>query len=151
MPPGLNPFTAVPAAPGPMLSWIEFSKGTLQCGLEDRLVRLVTIRVSQIKGCAASIDTHTAAARELGETEQRLYLLDAWRVSPLYSERECAALGWTEALTRLSETHAPEDDYLALREQFTGEERVNLTLLIIAINGWNCFRAVHPAAQRKPA
>jgi AhpD family alkylhydroperoxidase len=81
MTPRLNPFAAVPAAPGPMSSCSEFSKGTLQCGLEDSLARFVTIRASQIDGCAASIDTHTAAARELRETEQRLYVLDAWRVS----------------------------------------------------------------------
>jgi alkylhydroperoxidase family enzyme len=96
---------------------------------------------------------HTADARKHGETEERLYLLDAWRESPLYSERERAALAWTEALTLVSETHAPDDVYHAVQAQFTEEEQVTLTLLIVAINGWNRiqvgFRAVHPVAQRQ--
>jgi alkylhydroperoxidase family enzyme len=98
---------------------------------------------------------HTAEARRKGESEARLYLLDAWRESPLYSERERAALGWTEALTLVSQTHAPEDVYQALQAQFTEEEQVTLTLLIVAINGWNRiqvgFRAVHPVGQRQAA
>jgi alkylhydroperoxidase family enzyme len=98
---------------------------------------------------------HSAATRKQGETEERLYLLDAWRESPLYSDRERAALGWTEALTRLSETHAPDDVYQALQAQFNEEEQVKLTLLIIAINGWNRiqvgFRASHPVNKSKAA
>jgi alkylhydroperoxidase family enzyme len=98
---------------------------------------------------------HTADARKQGETEERLYLLDAWRESPLYSARERAALAWTEALTLLSETHAPDDVYRALQANFTEEEQVALTLLIVAINGWNRiqvgFRAVHPVQQRQAA
>ena len=98
---------------------------------------------------------HTADARKHGETEERLYLLDAWRESPLYSERERAALAWTEALTLLSETHAPDDVYRALQAPFTKEEQVALTLLIVAINGWNRiqvgFRGVHPVKQRQAA
>jgi alkylhydroperoxidase family enzyme len=89
------------------------------------------------------------------ETEERLYLLDAWRESPLYSERERAALGWTEALTLVSETRAPDDAYGALQAQFTEEEQVTLTLLIVAINGWNRiqvgFRGVHPVGKRQAA
>ena len=100
-------------------------------------MELVKIRASQINGCAVCLHMHTAAARKNGETEARLYLLDAWRDSPLYSERERAALGWTEALTLLHSTHAPDNVYETLRAQFTEEEQVKLTLLIVAINGWN--------------
>jgi alkylhydroperoxidase family enzyme len=98
---------------------------------------------------------HTAAARKHGETEERLYLLDAWRESPLYSERERAALAWTEALTLVSVTHAPDDVYRDVQAQFTEQEQVTLTLMIVAINGWNRiqvgFRAVHPVQQRQAA
>jgi alkylhydroperoxidase family enzyme len=98
---------------------------------------------------------HTAAARKRGESEERLYLLDAWRESPLYSARERAALAWTEALTLVSETHAPDEVYQALQAQFTPEEQVTLTLLIVTINGWNRiqvgFRAVHPVKKREAA
>jgi alkylhydroperoxidase family enzyme len=98
---------------------------------------------------------HTADARKHGETEERLYLLDAWRESPLYSERERAALAWTEALTLVSQSHAPDDVYDALRAQFTEDEQVTLTLLIVAINGWNRiqvgFRGIHPVEGRKAA
>jgi AhpD family alkylhydroperoxidase len=118
-------------------------------------MELVKIRASQINGCAFCLHMHTADARKHGETEQRLYLLYAWRESPLYSERERAALGWTEALTLLSQTHAPDDAYQALRAHFTAEEQVTLTLLIVAINGWNRiqvgFRVVHPFEQRQAA
>jgi alkylhydroperoxidase family enzyme len=98
---------------------------------------------------------HTAGARNRGETEQRLYLLDAWRESPLYSERERAALAWTETLTLLPETRAPDDVYGAFKAQFSEEEQVTLTLLIVAVNGWNRiqvgFRAVHPLEERRAA
>jgi AhpD family alkylhydroperoxidase len=145
-----NPFTAVRAAPGPMLSCIEFSKGALQCGLEDSLAQFVTIRVSQINRCAASIDTHDAA-RELGETSN-VYICSTLG-APHHSIAN--ALRWAEALTRLSETHAPDDAYRALCDQFTNEERANLTLLNVAICNWNCiqldFRALHPATQRRAA
>src|SRR5215470_5822359 len=97
----LNPFGAAPAL---MQSWLEFGKGLLQNGLEESLMELVKIRASQINGCAVCLQMHTAAARKAGETEERLYLLDAWRESPHFTERERAALAWTEALTRLSET-----------------------------------------------
>jgi AhpD family alkylhydroperoxidase len=104
MTPRLNPFAAAPAL---MKSWQDFSKNILQCGLEDNLRELVEIRASQINGCAVCLHMHTAAARNRGETEERLYLLDAWRESPLYSERERAALAWTEALTLVSEAMRP--------------------------------------------
>jgi AhpD family alkylhydroperoxidase len=152
MTPRLNPFAAAPA---PMQAWLEFGKGILESGLEDSLMELVKIRASQINGCAFCLHMHTFEARQKGETEERLYLLDAWRESPLYSERERAALAWTEALTMVAETHAPDDAYEALRAQFTEEEQVRLTLLIVAINGWNRiqvgFRGVHPVARRQAA
>jgi AhpD family alkylhydroperoxidase len=152
MTPRLNPFAAAPA---PMRSWLDFGNGILESGLEDSLMELVKIRASQINGCAFCLHMHTATARKHGETEERLYLLDAWRESPLYSGRERAALGWTEALTLVSETHAPDEAYRAVKEQFTEEEQVTLTLLIVAINGWNRiqigFRAVHPVGERQAA
>jgi AhpD family alkylhydroperoxidase len=150
--PRLNPFAA---APKPMKAWLDFSQGILQCGLEESLMELVKIRASQINGCAHCLHMHTAAARNRGETEERLYLLDAWRESPLYNERERAALAWTEALTLVSETHAPDADYQDVQAQFTPEEQVALTLLIVTINGWNRvqvgFRATHPVAKREAA
>jgi AhpD family alkylhydroperoxidase len=152
MTPRLNAFAA---APTPMKAWLDFSQGLKQSGLEESLMGLVVIRASQINGCAFCLDMHTAEARKHGETEQRLYLTDAWRDSPLYSERERAALAWTEALTLLPETRAPDDVYQALKAQFSDEEQVKLTLLIVAINGWNRiqvgFRAVHPIEQRRAA
>jgi len=152
MTPRLNPFSAAPA---PMQSWLEFSQGIQRLGLEESLMELVKIRASQINGCAFCLNMHTAAARKQGETEQRLYLLDAWRDSPLYSERERAALARTEALTSLPESRAPDDVYRAVQAQFSPEEQVALTLLIVAINGWNRiqvgFRAVHPLEERRAA
>jgi AhpD family alkylhydroperoxidase len=152
MKPRLNPFAASTA---PMQSWFAFGKEVLQCGLEGSLMELVKIRASQINGCAFCLHMHTAEARKQGETEERLYLLDAWRESPLYSERERAALAWTEALTLLPQTRASDDIYRAVQAQFSEEELVTLTLLIVAINGWNRiqvgFRAVHPVAERRAA
>jgi AhpD family alkylhydroperoxidase len=148
----LNPFAAAPAALKP---WFEFGKHTLESGLEHSLMELVKIRASQMNGCAFCLHMHTADARKYGETEERIYLLDAWRESPLYTDRERAALGWTEALTLVAETHAPDYAYQALQTQFTEEEQVKLTLLIVAINGWNRiqigFRGVHPVAERQVA
>jgi len=152
MTPRLNAFAAAPA---PMKSWLHFSRGLHECGLEANLMDLVVTRASQINGCAFCLDMHTADARKRGETEQRLYLLDAWRDSPLYSDRERAALAWTEALTLLPQTRAPDDVYEGLKAQFNEDEQVKLTLLIVAINGWNRiqvgFRAVHPVDERRAA
>jgi AhpD family alkylhydroperoxidase len=152
MTPRLNAFAAAPA---PMKSWLEFSQGLKRSGLEESLMDLVLTRASQINGCAFCLDMHTIAARKRVETEQRLYLLDAWRDSPLYSDRERAALAWTEVLTLLPQTRAPDDVYQALKAEFSEEEQVKLTLLIVAINGWNRiqvgFRAVHPIEQRQAA
>jgi len=124
----------------------------LASGLEKSLIELVKTRASQINGCAYCIYVHTADARKQGETEERLYLLNAWRESPLYTDRERAALAWTEALTLIAETHAPDDLYEDVRAQFSESETVNLTTLIGTINAWNriaiSFRAVHPVKAK---
>ncbi|MBS0644523.1 MAG: carboxymuconolactone decarboxylase family protein [Proteobacteria bacterium] len=125
------------------------------CGLESSLMKLVKMRASQINGCAFCLDMHSREAREAGETEQRLYLLSAWRDSPLYTDRERAALAWTECLTRVSTDGAPDDIYAALQAQFVPEEIANLTALIGQINTWNrlCvgLRVEHPVATRAAA
>ena len=129
----LDPFAA---APEPMKNWHRASLA-IAASLEPSLVALVEIRASQINGCANCLNMHTVFARENGETEQRIYLLSAWREAPCYTDRERAALGWTEALTRLSEGHGQAGAYQALKAQFTEEEQVKLTLMINIINGWN--------------
>ena len=106
-------------------------------GLERSLLELVKMRASQINGCAYCLDMHTKDARAAGETEQRLYLLDAWREAPFYSARERAALEWTEALTVVHEDRVPDAAFAAVREQFSEEEVVSLSLAVVAINGWN--------------
>jgi AhpD family alkylhydroperoxidase len=106
-------------------------------GLEHSLLYLMKMRASQINGCGYCIDMHSKDARLEGETEQRLYLLDAWREAPIYSPRERAALAWTEAVTLLKGGHIPDEVYTQLREQFKEEEIVYLTLAVVAINGWN--------------
>ena len=106
-------------------------------GLEEPLVHLIKMRASQINGCAYCLDMHSKDARALGETEQRLYLLDAWRETDFYSPRERAALAWTESLTRISETHAPDAAYEELLAHFSEKEIADLTVAIVAINGWN--------------
>ena len=123
-------------APELMKKWAATSVAAAS-SLEQTLIHLVEIRASQINACANCINMHTVEAREQGETEQRIYLLAAWREAPCYTDRERAALGWTEALTRLSEGHALDDAYDTLKAHFTEEEQVKLTLLINIINGWN--------------
>jgi len=108
-----------------------------RCGLERSLTELVKLRASQINGCAYCIDMHTKDARAAGETEQRLYLLDAWRESPFYSPRERAALAWTESVTRVSETHVPDEVYDEARQRFSEKELVDLNWVVVAINAWN--------------
>ncbi|MBV9978574.1 carboxymuconolactone decarboxylase family protein [Bradyrhizobium sp.] len=121
-------------------------------GLEQSLIELVKTRASQINGCAYCINMHTSDARKHGETEQRLYLLNAWREAPAYSERERAALAWTEAVTLIADTHAPDDLYQDVRKHFSDAETVNLTMLIATINAWNrlaiSFRAVPPVRAK---
>ncbi len=106
-------------------------------GLEPDLLELVRLRASQINGCAFCIDMHTKNARSHGESEQRLYGVTAWRETPFYSERERAALAWTEAVTRISEGHVPDEVYDQAKQQFSEKELVDLTFAIIAINSWN--------------
>lgn len=119
--------------------------------LEPTLKELVRLRASQINGCAFCIHMHSTDLRKAGESEMRLYMLPAWRESSLYSERERAALGWTEALTRLAETGAPDADYDPVQAHFSEAEQVQLTLLIGAINVWNRlqvgFRSPHPVER----
>jgi AhpD family alkylhydroperoxidase len=108
-----------------------------ESGLEHNLLTLVKMRASQINGCAYCLDMHSKDARAAGETEQRLYMLNAWREAPLYSARERAALEWTEALTFLRDEHVPDAVFNAVREHFSEEELVNLSLAVVAITGWN--------------
>ena len=129
-----------------------------RCGLEHTLLELVKLRASQINGCAHCIDMHTKELRAAGESEQRLYLLNAWEESPFYGDRERAALAWTEALTLITDGHAPDAVYEQARTQFSEPELANLTLAIIAINGANrlniAFRTVpggHRVAARQAA
>jgi AhpD family alkylhydroperoxidase len=124
------------AAPELMKKWTATSLA-IAASLDPTLVRLVEIRASQINGCANCINMHTQEARSKGETEQRIYLLSAWREAPCYTDRERAALGWTDALTRLSEGHALESAREALEAEFTEAEQVKLTLMINIINGWH--------------
>jgi len=124
------------AAPELMKKWTAASLA-IASSLEPTLIRLVEIRASQINGCANCINMHAAEAREKGETEQRIYLLSAWREAPCYTDRERTALSWTEALTRLSEGHKLEGAREALKAQFSEEEQVKLTLMVNIINGWN--------------
>jgi AhpD family alkylhydroperoxidase len=135
IPDGLNAMTAVEAS-------------VAASGLEHSLLELVKLRASQINGCAFCIHMHVTDARAAGESEMRLYMLNAWRESPLYSDRERAALAWTEALTLLAATGAPDEDFEMLKAQFSEAEQVHLTLAIGAINLWNRLqvglRAVHP-------
>jgi AhpD family alkylhydroperoxidase len=123
-------------APDLMKKWTAASLAVAS-SLEPALMHLVEIRASQINGCANCINMHAQDARAKGETEQRVYLLSAWREAPCYTDRERAALGWTEALTRLSEGHRLEGAREALEAQFTKEEQIKLTLMINVINGWN--------------
>ena len=117
-------------------------------GLEKSLIELVKTRASQINGCAFCVHMHTKDARALGETDERLYVLSAWRESPLYTDRERAALAWTESVTLVSQTNVPDDVYEQVRGSFSDEEIVKLTMLVATINAWNriavSFRFIHP-------
>jgi AhpD family alkylhydroperoxidase len=123
------------------------------CGLDHTLLELVKLRASQINGCAHCIDMHTKELRADGESEQKLYLLSAWRESPLYTERERAALAWTEAVTLVATSQVPDDVYEEARKHFNEEELVNLTLALVAINGANrlniAFRTVPGSYQAR--
>ncbi|MGC1105827.1 MAG: carboxymuconolactone decarboxylase family protein [Candidatus Acidiferrales bacterium] len=108
-----------------------------QSGIEQPLIELIRMRASQINGCAYCIDMHTKDARAAGETEQRLYGLDAWEESPFYSERERAALAWTESLTLVSETHVPDEVFEEVKKHFSEAEIVALSMVVVSINSWN--------------
>jgi AhpD family alkylhydroperoxidase len=134
MKPRLDIATVSPAAYRGMLGLEKFIH---ESSIEPKLVHLLKMRASQINGCAYCLDMHSKDARAEGETEQRLYGLDAWREAPYYTDRERAALEWTESLTRISEGHVPDEVYERARKQFSERELVELTMIGVAINGWN--------------
>lgn len=146
---------AAPAAYQAMMGLEMFVRK--QSKLEPALLELVKMRASQINGCAFCLDMHSKDARSEGETEQRLYTLSAWEETPFFTDRERAALAWTEAVTLITEGHVPDAVYEEARKSFTEEELVNLTLAVVTINGWNriaiSFRAVpgeyQPAAHKQ--
>lgn len=148
MTPRMNIFQAAPDAMKAMLAVEAAVDGS---GLEHSLVELVKLRASQINGCAFCIYMHATDAVKHGESDMRIHLLDAWRESPLYSDRERAALGWTETLTRVAKKGAPDADYELLKAHFDDKEIAYLTTAIAAINFWNKvqigLRAVHPVEQ----
>ena len=132
----------------PRLNYPQFAPATLQgmlalsdivkhSGLEESLLHLVDIRASQINGCALCLEMHIRAAKGAGETDDRINLLSAWREIDLYTERERAALQWAELLTRLADGHVTDEDFAAVSAEFTEAELANLSLAIVAINGWN--------------
>jgi AhpD family alkylhydroperoxidase len=123
--------------PGAYRAMLGLEKYVHESGLELSLLDLVKLRASQINGCAYCLDMHWKDARARGESEQRLYSLDAWRETSYYSDRERAALAWTEAVTLIAASHVPDDVYEQVRQQFREEELVTLTLAVVAINGWN--------------
>lgn len=125
------------AAPGAYRAMSQLEQYIRNCGLERSLIELVKIRASQINGCAYCLDMHTKDARAAGESEQRIYLLSSWREAPFYSERERAALEWTEALTLIAENEVSDELYERVKPHFTDGELVNLSLAIVTINGWN--------------
>jgi AhpD family alkylhydroperoxidase len=133
-------------APGALKAMYAVERYVRECGLEPLLLELVKLRASQINGCAYCVDMHTKDARAHGETEQRLYAVVVWREAPFFTERERAALAWTEAVTLVSQEHVPDDVFETARKQFSDKELVDLTMAVIAINGWNRlaigFRAV---------
>ena len=138
-------------SPEGMNAMLSLEKYLHSCGLPEKLLHLLKLRVSQINGCAYCIDMHSKDLRAAGETEQRIYLLDAWREAPFYTEQERAALAWAEAVTLVTEGHVPDDVYAQARSQFTEQELVNLTFAVVTINGWNrlsiAFRSVPGAYQ----
>lgn len=134
MEPRLNYIKAAPDAYKAMAGLEQYVR---QSGLEPSLLELVKTRASQINGCAFCLDMHTKDARAAGETEQRLYVLSAWRETPFFTERERAALAWTEIITRIAEAHVSDEAYAAVREHFDEKELVDLTLAITTINAWN--------------
>jgi AhpD family alkylhydroperoxidase len=121
----------------PLKLLLELENYVMKSGLEHQLIHLLRMRASQINGCAYCIDMHSIDARAGGETEQRLYELDAWRETPFYTDRERAALAWTEAITNVAQTHVPDDVYEEVKKQFSEREIADLTLVAAMINTWN--------------
>ena len=148
----VNLLTVAPTGLGAMQAVEKYVENS---GLDPKLILLVKIRVSQINGCAYCLHMHTEHARKLGESDMRLHLLDAWHESHLYSPRERAALAWAESLTKIADTHAPDDVYRNARRQFSEKELTDLSIGIGMINAWNrlCIgaRAVHPSDLAKAA
>lgn len=137
-----------------MQSMLALEKYISGCGLDEKLIHLTKMRASQINGCAYCIDMHSIDARAIGESEQRLYALDAWRETPFFSERERAALQWTEVITLVSETHVPDSAFEEVKKYFSEKEIVDLTIVATTINMWNrvaiSSRAV-PGHYHRPA
>lgn len=146
MKPRLDPFVASPRS---MKAMLTLDAALKNADIDEVLRHLVKIRASQINGCAYCIRMHVLESRNDGIDEDRMHLLPAWRDSPLYTAREKAALGWTEALTSVAETHAPDEIFSEIRLHFSDKEIVDLTLLIGMINAWNRvavgFRSLHPS------
>jgi AhpD family alkylhydroperoxidase len=130
-------FDYAKVAPGAYHALLGLEKYLHESGLEESLLHLIKLRTSQINGCAYCLDMHWKDLRAIGEGEQRLYSLDAWEESPYYTERERAALAWTEAVTRVADTHVPDLVYEEVRKHFNEKELADLTLAIATINAWN--------------
>jgi alkylhydroperoxidase AhpD family core domain len=151
MQPRINSYKVAPEGYKALLGLEEYLKHS---GLELPLLHLVKLRASQVNGCAYCIDMHWKDLKAVGESDHRLYGLDAWRESPFYTDRERAALAWTEAVTRITDGHAPDDLYEQTRTQFNEKELTDLTLAIATINAWNrlaiSLRAVPGVYQAQP-
>ncbi len=130
-------FNYVKSAPGVFKAMLGLGEYLQECGLEESLINLVHFRASQINGCAYCLDMHSKDLRAAGETEQRLYSLEAWRECPYYTDRERAALAWTEAVTLVADGRVPDEVYENVRQHFSEKELADLTLAVVAINGWN--------------
>ena len=127
------------ASPNVVAAMMALEKACNKLGIDPRLLDLVKLRASQINGCAFCMDLHTSDARKAGESERRLATLSAWRETPFFTERERAALAWTESITCIASTHAPDADYAHLAAHFDAKEMADLTLAIVTINAWNRF------------
>jgi AhpD family alkylhydroperoxidase len=130
-------FDYAKASPAARAAMLALEKAVRETGLEEPLLELVRMRASQMNGCAFCIDMHSKAARKAGETEQRLYALNAWRETLLFTHRERAALEWTEAVTEVATSRVPDEVYARVLQSFSETDLTNLTLAVIAINGWN--------------
>ena len=140
-------------SPEPVQAMRAIEKYIAGCGLDQKFVHLLKLRASQINGCAFCIDMHSIDAREAGETEQRLYALNAWRETPFFTDRERAGLAWVESLTLVSESHVPDDVYEETRRHFSEKEVFDLTFIATTINAWNRIAVASrtPAGTYKPA